>query len=182
MPENNPPEGSHSDSNSGSGLIAWLKRRAENVAVALLTAMFFTFILQIVFRYVLRSPLGWTIEACLLAWLWIVFWGAAFLLDDRDHVRFDILYNHAGPRMRRAFGVLAACAIIAAMVSALPATLDYIQFMKIESTSLLKIRFDYVFSIYLIFSLAIIIRYSGRIFTLLRNASLIDSENTLPKA
>ena len=73
----------------------FLHRRAEDVAVALLTAMFLSFILQIVSRYVVRQPLGWTLEACLLAWVWLVFWGAAFLVRDRDHVRFDIFYSAA---------------------------------------------------------------------------------------
>ncbi len=35
----------------------------------------FTFILQIVTRYVINHPLGWTLEACLTLWLWLVFWG-----------------------------------------------------------------------------------------------------------
>ena len=151
-----------------TSLLLWFKRRADNVAVILLAAMFFTFILQIVFRYVFSSPLGWTLEACLLLWLWLVFWGAATLLDDRDHVRFDILYNHVGPRSRGVFTVLAAGAIVFAFVKALPATWDFVAFMKIESTSLLKVRFDVVFSIYLLFSIAIVLRYAGRIWQVLR--------------
>ncbi len=152
-----------------TGLLLWLKRRADNVAVILLAAMFFTFILQIVFRYVFSSPLGWTLEACLLLWLWLVFWGAATLLDDRDHVRFDILYNYVGSRTRGVFAILTAVAIVFAFVKALPATWDYVAFMKIESTSLLKVRFDFVFSIYLLFSLAIVLRYSWRILCVIRN-------------
>jgi len=39
-------------------LAAWLRRRAENVAAALLATVFVTFILQIAFRYVF----GWPVE------------------------------------------------------------------------------------------------------------------------
>jgi TRAP-type C4-dicarboxylate transport system permease small subunit len=70
--------------------LAWLRVRADNVAVALLTVMFLSFILQIVSRYILRDPLGWTLELCLTMWLWVVFWGSAFCLRDREHVKFDI--------------------------------------------------------------------------------------------
>ena len=64
----------------------WLRNRADNVAVALLTAMFVSFLLQIFFRYVVNQPLTWTLEANLLAWLWIVFWVSAFLQIGRAHV------------------------------------------------------------------------------------------------
>ncbi len=40
----------------------WLYRRAENVLAAMLAVMFFAFLLQIVFRYVLNWPTGWTNE------------------------------------------------------------------------------------------------------------------------
>lgn len=126
----------------------------------MLTAMFVVFILQIFCRYVLNYPLGWTIEACLLCWLWLVFWGCAFRVKNDDHVRFDILYSNVPRFVQLVFSVISAIAIIAALVLSFPATLDFVQFMKIESTSLLHIRFDYVFSIYLIFAIAVILRYS----------------------
>ena len=37
--------------------------------------------------------------------------------------------------------------------------LDYVTFMKVEKTAYLKIRFDWLFSIYSIFVVAVIIRY-----------------------
>lgn len=155
----------------------WLHARADNVAVGLLTAMFLSFILQIFSRYVINQPLGWTLEACLLTWLWTVFWGSAFLLEDKDHVKFDILYSSVGPKVRRIFALLAAVAIIAALVSALPATADFIAFMKIEKTSLLGIRFDFVFSIYLVFMIAVIARYLLRAITVLRGGKLDEKDN-----
>jgi C4-dicarboxylate transporter, DctQ subunit len=41
----------------------------------------------------------------------------------------------------------------------LPATLDYVTFMKVQTTAYLKIRFDLLFSIYILFVIAVIIRY-----------------------
>jgi hypothetical protein len=40
----------------------------------------------------------------------------------------------------------------------LPAVIDYIAFMKVEKTAYLKIRFDYLYSIYGIFAVAMIVR------------------------
>jgi C4-dicarboxylate transporter DctQ subunit len=71
----------------------WLRRLAEGVAAFLLLAMFLCFILQITTRYVFNYPLGWTDEASILFWIWCTLWGAAFVLRERDEVRFDIFYS-----------------------------------------------------------------------------------------
>ena len=124
--------------------------------------MFLAFILQIFSRYVLRDPLGWTLEACLLCWLWLVFWSSAFVLKHAEHVRFSVLEESVGPRVRRVFAGLSAVAIVAAFVVSFGPSYDFVSFMAIEKTSLLKIRFDYVFSAYLLFCAAMILRYGVR--------------------
>ena len=138
------------------------------MAVALLTAIFLSFILQIVSRYVIRQPLGWTLELCLLCWLWLVFWSSAFTLRDEDHVRFTILWDHSSKRVRRIFAVFTALCIIAAFGASLPATYGFVSFMAIEKTSLLKVRFDIVFAVYLLFAIAMIALYAGRIIKIMR--------------
>lgn len=145
---------------------------AENVAAALLAVMFAAFMLQIISRYVLNDPLGWTLEVCLTAWLWLVLWGGGLILQERDHVRFDILYQGVRPGVRRAFAIIAAMAMIAAIAAALPASLDYITFYEIKSSSTLGIRLDYVFSVYAIFAVALILRYALRLWHLLRGADI----------
>lgn len=151
-----------------SAFVRFLQRRAENVAVAMLTALFLTFLLQIFSRYVLRAPLGWTVEACLTIWLWLVFWGSAFCLRDRDHIKFDVLYLAVGSRMRKAFALTSAAAIIIGLVAALPANIDYITFYKIKKSAIIHIRLDYVFSIYGIFAVAVITTYVIRLIAILR--------------
>jgi TRAP-type C4-dicarboxylate transport system permease small subunit len=150
---------------------SWLRARADNVAVGLLTAMFVSFMIQIVSRYVFSYPLGWTLEACLTAWVWLVFWTSAFVLEDRDHVKFDIFYLAAGPRMRRGFALVSALAIFSGFLAALPASLDYITFYKIKSSATLGIRLDIVFSIYAVFAVATILRYGWRAWRLARGAA-----------
>jgi TRAP-type C4-dicarboxylate transport system permease small subunit len=73
----------------------WLRRRAEDVSVALLSVMFATFIVQIFARYVLNKPISWSEEAIVTTWLWTVLWGAAFLLRESDEIRFDIVCSPA---------------------------------------------------------------------------------------
>ncbi len=158
-------------SNSGARwerALRFLRARADNIAVILLTAMFGAFVLQIVFRYVIGDPLGWTLEACLMTWLWTVFWGSAFLVKDNEHVRFDIFYLMVPSNIRRVFAIISALAIAGAFIVSFPRVIDYITFMKIERSSVLKIRLDYVFSIYAVFAVAIIVRYLARAVVIAR--------------
>ncbi len=137
----------------------WLYRRAENVLAAMLALMFAAFMLQIVFRYLLNLPIGWTNELSVILWIWLVLWGAAFVVREEEEIRFDLVYASVGPRTRRVMFLVSAAALVGLYLVAFPATLDYVTFMKVESTAYLKIRFDWLFSIYLVFVVAVIVRY-----------------------
>ena len=123
--------------------------------------MFAAFLLQIAFRYLLGLPIGWTHEISVVLWLWLVLWGAAFVVSEREEIRFDIIYGAVGPGPRRVMALISAVALIALYIYlyAMPAVIDYVTFMKVERTSYLKIRFDWLFSIYIVFAVATIIRY-----------------------
>src|SRR5258707_4989392 len=118
---------------------AWLRRRAENVAAALLGAMFAAFMVQIVFRYFFNFPIGWTSELSVITWLWLVLWGAAFVVKESEEIRFDLVYGAAGRRARRVMGIITGLSIVILYAAALPATVKYVSFMKVEKTSYLKI-------------------------------------------
>lgn len=146
----------------------WLRRRAENVAALLLLAMFLCFILQIVSRYVFNTPLGWTDEASVVCWIWCTLWGAVFILRERDEVRFDIIYSSVSDRTRCVFTVITGIAAIVLFGIALPAVIAYVTFLKVERTAYLGVRLDYVYSIYVLFSIGVIVRYAALTWRALR--------------
>lgn len=148
----------------------WLQRRAENLAAAMLALMFGAFVVQIAFRYLLDWPLGWTSELTVVLWLWLVLWGSAFVVPEREAIRFDLLVAAVGRRTRIGMGIVAALALVLLYAASLPATWEYVTFMKVERTSYLKIRFDWLYSIYLVFAVAVIARYLGALYRLLRGA------------
>jgi len=136
-----------------------LRGFADVVAVALMATMFVSFLLQIFFRYVLDSPLGWTEEVTVLCWVWVVLWCAAFVVSDREEVRFDIVYAAVPERVRRAFAFVASVAFVVLLAWSLPATWNYVTFMKREHSAYLHMRFDLLYSIYLVFAVACIVRH-----------------------
>jgi TRAP-type C4-dicarboxylate transport system permease small subunit len=133
---------------------------ANHVAVGLMATMFACFLLQIAFRYVLNRPLGWTEEVTVICWVWVVLWVASFIHTDDEEVRFDIVYGAVGPRVRRAFTIVTSIAIIVLLLWSLPATWRYVVFMKREHSAYLHMRFDLVYSIYLMFLVAAVVRHA----------------------
>ena len=125
-----------------------------------MATMFISFLLQIAFRYFLSRPLGWTEEVTVLCWLWGVLWCAAFVLSDHEEIRFDIVYDLVPKRVRRTFTVISSIALIVLLAISLPATWHYVVFMKREHSAYLHMRFDALYSIYLIFAAACIVRHA----------------------
>ncbi len=74
-----------------SSLARFLRARAENILALMLAVMFVAFLVQIVFRYVLNFPIGWTSELTVIMWLWMVLWGAAFVVREEEEIRFDLM-------------------------------------------------------------------------------------------
>lgn len=159
-----------------TALMAWLHRRAENLLVLMILAMFVAFILQIVFRYFLNLPVGWTEEVCVLAWLWGILWGSSFVVRDEEEIRFDMVYSQVSPKMKRIFRATAGLIFIVIMGAALPATWGYVNFMKVESTASLAIPLNWVFSVYLVFAVAMIVRHAHIVWTAIRGPSTTQGQ------
>jgi C4-dicarboxylate transporter, DctQ subunit len=138
----------------------WLRRRSENIAALMLATMFICFLLQIFFRYVLNYPVGWTEEVSTLMWVWGILWGAVFVLDEKDEVRFDIIYSAVSERTRRVFTIITGIALVVFYSLSLPAAASYVAFMKVERSAYLGIRLDYLYSIYVIFAVGAVVRYA----------------------
>lgn len=153
-----------------SRVISLLQRCAEFASVTFFVAMFGAFLLQIFMRYVVNQPLSWTIEACVITYIWVVFWSAAFLVRKREHVTFTIFRDLAPPRLRRYLGILGAAVVGVAFASAYPAGFDFITFMKIDTTPVTRIRFDFVYSVWLLFAASVVVRSFYEVFVLARQS------------
>jgi len=161
-----------------SRVVEWIRRRAENIVAGLMAVMFVAFIVQIVFRYFFNFPIGWSSELSVVAWLYMTLIGSAFWLKEHEEVRFDLVPARLGPRGKRVLGIVAALAAVVLFAMAMPATWKYVTFMKVESSSYLKIRLDILYSIYIVFALAVVVRYLGAIVSLLRGEAPEEADIT----
>jgi TRAP-type C4-dicarboxylate transport system permease small subunit len=156
----------------------WVRRRAENIVAGLLGIMFVAFIVQIVFRYFLNFPIGWTSELSVITWLYMVLLGSAFWLKETEEIRFDLVSGSLGPRGRRVIGIMVALAAVVLFAMSFPATVKYVTFMKVESSSYLKIRLDLLYSVYILFAAAVIVRYAWQVIGLLRGEAPEEADIT----
>ncbi len=157
----------------------------EGIAAAMMAAIFCTFILQIVVRYAVGSEwfvatfgntidasyFGWTVEFILVLWLWTIFWGNAFVVQDRDHVTFDILYNGASRQVRTVFAILGAVIIVVALWSSIGPTYDRMKLLRIKSSATLPIKMLPIYSIYFVFLGAVGLRYLWRAVETVRHGA-----------
>jgi C4-dicarboxylate transporter DctQ subunit len=156
-------------------------RTAKFIAAMMMAAMFATFIVQITIRYTARldwlaervpflDPVlyGWTLEFCLLMWVWIVFWGNAFVVRERDHVTFDIIYHAASPVVRKWFAIIGGIAVTIALVASIPETWDRFAILRLKRTATLDmlfgdwIRMRHIYAIYILFMAVVALRYAWR--------------------
>ena len=133
-------------------------------AVSTIAAIFMFAIMMIVFsdvvmRYVFNRPVAWTEELSVLCWLWVVLWGAAFVLSDSEEVRFDIIYGIVPNNVRRAFTLITGLVLIVLYGISLPASWKYVAFMHREHSAYLRIPFNILYSIFIIFAVASIVRH-----------------------
>lgn len=158
--------------------VDWIRRRAENIVAAMLAIMFVAFIIQIVSRYFFNFPIGWSSELSVVTWLYMVLIGSALWLRESEEIRFDLVSGSLGPRGRRVIGILVAAVGLVLFAMSLPATWKYVTFMKVESSSYLKIRLDLLYSVYLLFAAAIIVRYAWDVWRMVRGEAPEAAEIT----
>lgn len=164
----------------------YFNQSSKIIAATLLAALFVTFLLQIFSRYVLNSPFGWTLELCRILWVWIVFFCCAFLVQEKDHVKFNLIYSASSNKAKFIMSIVSCLSIVAIMGWALLPTMDYIDWMKMRKTSTVrfpitgeKIKLSYVFSIYGIFMISLIVHYIWKLKKIIQKGPENSDQNKL---
>jgi TRAP-type C4-dicarboxylate transport system permease small subunit len=154
---------------------ALFKRLGDGVSVALFTALFLVFIVQIVARFVFHRPLPWTDELAVMLYVWVILWSAALVVPEREHVMFDLVWNAVGPGTRRVLRIVGHAMLGGLCAWALPATWDYVHFMAREGTPVLGVPFMLVFAPFVLLMVALIVRSAIAIVRAWRGLDLADA-------
>ena len=129
------------------------------IPAASFAIMFLTFVLQIFCRYVLRAPVTWAYEVTVSCYLWLVILGACYAQRDRSHVCFTLLFDKLPLRWKAISSFLGNAIIAVTFAASFIPSWQFVDFMKMQPTSVLKIGLNIVYAPYIPF-LAIMILYA----------------------
>ena len=144
---------------------AWGPRQAQvwrgatqTVSGLLFLALFGVFIVQIIARFGFNKPLPWTDEAAVILYLWVILWTAAWVVPEREHVVFDLLWNRASRRSRQAMRIAGNLLVGGLAAVALPASWGYVHFMGREGSPVLGVSFMWIYLPFVMLLLALVAR------------------------
>ena len=138
-------------------------------------ALFAVFVLQITARFVFNKPMAWTDEAAVILYIWVILWAAAFVVPEREHVMFDLIWNSVGRRTRLVMRVVGNLLVGGLAAVAIPGTWDYVRFMAREGTPVLNLPFMWVFLPFVFLMVALVVRCAWAIWNAFRGVGL-DAE------
>lgn len=91
----------------------WLEHLEEGLIVFLMAAMTLVTFVQVVARYVFNYSFVWALELTGVMFAWLIFAGMSYGVRVGAHIGIDALVKAAGPRTRRALGIVAALLCLA---------------------------------------------------------------------
>ena len=148
------------------------KSTANAIGGGLFLTLFVVFVIQVTARFGFNKPLAWTDELAVILYVWIILWAAAFVVPEREHVVFDLLWNGASHRTRQAMQITGNLLIGGLALCAIPACWDYVYFMKREGTPVLGLPFMWVFLPFVFLLVALVVRSAWAICNAVRGVGL----------
>ena len=139
-------------------MLRCFKGIANLIGGGLFLTLFIVFIVQITARFGFNKPLPWTDEAAVILYVWVILWAAAFIVPEREHVVFDLVWNSVNQRTRQVMKIVGNSLIGGFALVGLPATWDYVTFMSREGSPVLGISFMWVFMPFVLLLMALVVR------------------------
>lgn len=124
---------------------------------AVFLIMFLSFIINIIFRYIIRDPQNWSFEVSINSFVIIGLLGACVAYRKEDHVVFDLLYTRMKAKGQNIMRIITCIIIIVFCSIMIPISIEYL--WKLPAvTSILKIPLYVVFAPLPIMMISTVIR------------------------
>ncbi len=156
----------------------WLKAAANAIGGGLFLALFVVFVVQITARFGFNKPIAWTDEAAVILYIWVIMWAAAFIVPEREHVMFDLVWNSVGRPLRKLMRIAGNLLVGGLALASVPGTWDYVHFMAREGTPVLNLPFMWVFLPFVFLMVSLTLRCAWAIWQALHGHGL-DAELNL---
>ena len=101
---------------------------------------------QVIFRYVVLSPLPWSEELARYCFVWIVFLGGAIGLSRGAHLGVDLLVNLLPFKLQRAIETLSSVCIVIFALVVINASLPVLQMNMYQRSPALGLQMSWVYA------------------------------------
>lgn len=101
---------------------------------------------QVIFRYVVLSPLPWSEELARYCFVWIVFLGGAIGLSRGAHLGVDLLIKLLPVKLQRTIETLSSVCIVIFAVVVINASLPVLQMNMYQRSPALGLQMSWVYA------------------------------------
>ena len=134
------------------------RHAADIVGGLLYVGLFLTFVIQVTARFGFNRPLMWSDELAVILYIWVVLWGAAFMVPEDEQVRFGLIYDLVPANVQRLMRIAAYLIIGGLSAWALPSSWSYIHFMAREGPPVLGWPIMWVFLPFAFLLVSLVVR------------------------
>ncbi len=130
-------------------LLAFGKRVGDLCGVGVtaisFATIFITFVVTIISRYILKTPVAWSYEIAILAYMWTMFFGVGKAMERDEHVVFGLVYDSVSPRTQLIFRLTYHGILIILLAIIIVPSVDSLLAKKMV-TGVLKLPYKIVFA------------------------------------
>ena len=132
----------------------------EVLAIVLLIAISFVVLAQVILRYVLRTPLGWTDEVAIFGFIWLCFLGAAVAEKRGRHFRVTVLVDRMKPKARLVVDIILHIILFAILYRFFFESIRFFEQGRAGISTILQIPLSYI---YLAVPVSVVLLFLNRI-------------------
>jgi len=115
-----------------------------------------------------------------ILYLWVILWACAFVVPEKEHVMFDLVWNGVSPAIRRLMRMVGHTLIGGLAIAAIPASWEYVHFMAREKTAVLGLSFEWVFLPFILLLIALVARSGYGLVHAINHRDLENHEASAP--
>lgn len=117
-----------------------------------LLVIFGAFILNVVSRYIFKSPINACYELCLAGLVWCLFLSAPYAARKHNNVAFTLLYDKMNPVGQLICRLAGSGFLVFCFAAMLYPCTDWILFMSRRFTAVLRIRMSIIYAPFIVFN------------------------------